>query len=130
MRPFPGVRISDIHHYFIPILNKNSDYIVLYVGTNDAVNTKASAIIPVEIICKEKLRNCKSALSRPTRRADNEIATVVDAQLIMQLKELQIDTIGNLDITRKDLGKKRYRPKPTCFENDCMFLSCHAHISD
>lgn len=55
VRPFPGVKIIDIYHYLIPILNKKSDYIVMHVGTNDAVNTKASAIVPVEMFCKREI---------------------------------------------------------------------------
>lgn len=55
MRPLPGVKIIDMYHYLIPILNKMSDYIVLHFGTNDAVNTKASAIVPVEMFCKREI---------------------------------------------------------------------------
>ena len=55
---------------------------------------------------KEKLPNCKTVLSRPIRRADNKVAMQVVDDVITPLKELQIDMIGNDDITRKDLGKK------------------------
>ena len=73
------------------------------VGTNDAVDTEASVIVDklLQLKCfvKEKLPNCKIVLSRPIRRAYNKVVT--------QLKELQIDMIGNEDITMKDLEKKR-----------------------
>ena len=73
------------------------------VGTNDAVDTEASVIVDklLQLNCfvKEKLPNCKIVLSRPIRRAYNKVVT--------QLKELQIDMIGNEDITMKDLEKKR-----------------------
>ena len=73
------------------------------VGTNDAVDTEASVIVDklLQLKCfvKEKLPNCKIVLSRPIRRAYNKVFT--------QLKELQIDMIGNEDITMKDLEKKR-----------------------
>ena len=55
VRPLPGVKIIDMYHYLIPILNKKSDYIVLHFGTNDAVNTKATAIVPVEMFCKREI---------------------------------------------------------------------------
>ena len=72
------------------------------VGTNDAVDTEASVIVEklLQLKCfvKEKLSNCKIVLCRPIRRAYNKVVT--------QLKELQIDMIGNEDITKKDFGKK------------------------
>ena len=45
VRSFPRAKISDMYHYLIPILNKKPDYIVLHVGTDDAVDAEASVIV-------------------------------------------------------------------------------------
>ena len=58
------------------------------------------------MFCKREIANCKIVFSRTIRRADSKVATQVANDVITQLKELQIDMIGNEDITRKDLGKK------------------------
>ena len=109
VRPFLGAKISDMHHYLICALNKKPDYIVLHVGTDDAVDTETVVIVDqllqLKYFVKEKLRNCKIVLSRRTQRADNKVVTQVVDDVITQLKELQKDMISNEDITRKDLGK-------------------------
>ena len=45
VRSFPRAKISDMYHYLILILNKKPDYIVLHVGTDDAVDAEASVIV-------------------------------------------------------------------------------------
>ena len=74
---FPGGKISDMHHYLIPILIKKPDYIVLHAGTNDVVNTEVSVIVDklLQLNCfvKENLPNCKIVLFRPIRRADKKV---------------------------------------------------------
>ena len=44
MRQFPGAKINDMYHYFISILNKKPDYIVLLVGIK-AVDIESSVIV-------------------------------------------------------------------------------------
>ena len=43
--PFPCAKISYMFHYLIPILNKRPDYIVMHVGTNDAVDAEVIVIV-------------------------------------------------------------------------------------
>ena len=76
---FPGEKISDMYHYLIAILIKKPDYIVLHVGTTDAVNTEVSVIVDtlpqLKRFVKENLPNCKIVLFRPIRRADKKLET-------------------------------------------------------
>ena len=45
VRFFPGPRIKYMYHYLIPILEKRSDYLILHVGTNDAVGSSHQQIV-------------------------------------------------------------------------------------
>ena len=57
---------------------------------------------------KQKLPNFKIVLPRPIQKAVNTVVTQFVDDVISQLKELEIDLIGNENITRKDLRKKAF----------------------
>ena len=92
VRRFLSAKISDMYHSLTPFLYKKPDYIVLHVGTNDTVDSQASAIVDkllqLKYFVKEKLPNCKIVLSRPIRRAQSKVATQVVDDVITQLKQL------------------------------------------
>ena len=41
---FSGARIEDINQYIIPIMNKQPDYFIRHVGTNDATTNTSKKI--------------------------------------------------------------------------------------
>ena len=88
------------------------DYILLHVGSNDAMDYEASAIVKKILQVKEfiKLRvpNCKIIISRPTKRHDNDNASRVIEEVIAQFQKLTIDMIGNENIEKKQLGKRGF----------------------
>ena len=43
VRSFPGAK-PDMFHYSVPLLEKNPDYIILHVGTNNAVDHQSNDI--------------------------------------------------------------------------------------
>ena len=88
------------------------DYVILHVGTNDAIDYKASAIVKkilqVKQFIKLRVPNCKVIISRLIKRHDNDNASRVIEEVIAQFQKLTIDMIGNENIEKKQLGKKRY----------------------
>ena len=86
------------------------DYVILHVGTNDAIDYKASDIVKKILQLKDfvKLRvpNCKVIISRPIKRHDNDNASRVIEEVNAQFQKLTIDMIGNENIEKKHLGKR------------------------
>ena len=112
VRPFPGAKKEDIFHCLVPLLEKMPDYVILHVGTNDAMDYEASAIVKKILQVKEfiKLRvpNCKVIISRPIKRHDNDNASCVIEELIPKFQKQTIDMIGNENIEKKQLGKRGF----------------------
>ena len=112
VQPFPGAKTEDMFHYLESLLEKMPDYVILHVGTNDAMDYEASAIVEKIVHVKEliKLRvpNCKVIISRPTKRHDNENAPRVIEEVIAQFQKLTIDMKQNENIGKKQLGKRGF----------------------
>ena len=110
VRPFPGAKTEDMFHCLVPLLEEMPDYVILHVGTNDAMDYEASAIVKKILQVKEfiKLRvpNCKIIISRPTKRHDNDNASRVIEEVIAQFQKLTIDMIGKENVEKKQLGKR------------------------
>ena len=108
--PFPGTKTEDIFHYPVPLLQKMLDYVILHVGTNDAMDYEASDTVKeirrVIKINKLSVPNCKVIISRQIKRYDNSNASRVIEELIAQFQKLTIDMIGNENIEEKQLGKR------------------------
>ena len=89
-----------------------SDYVILLVGTNDAMDYEASAIVKKIIHVKESIKlrvpNCKVIISRPIKRHDNNDVYCVIEEVIAQFQKLTIDMIGNKNIEKKQLGKRGF----------------------
>ena len=81
------------------LLEKVPDYVILYVGTNDAIDYEASDI-------NLRVLNCKVTISKPIKRHDNDNASRVIKEVISQFQKLTIDMIGNGNIENKQLGKR------------------------
>ena len=45
VRPFPGAKTEDMFHYLVLLLEKIPDYVILHVGTNNAMDYEASNIV-------------------------------------------------------------------------------------
>ena len=88
------------------LLEKNPDYIILHVRTNDAVDRQSSDINSKIFRLKEfsqlKVPSCKVIISTPIKRHDNKV--VDDA--IQQLQQLNTETIINANIKKNMLVKK------------------------
>ena len=83
VRPFPGAKTEDMFHYLVPLLEKMP--VIHHVGTNDAVDYKASAIvkkIQVKKFIKLRVPNCKTITSRAIKRHDNDNVSCVIEEVI------------------------------------------------
>ena len=45
VRYFPGARTDNLYDYMIPLLRKLQNYIILHIGTNDAVSNTSREIL-------------------------------------------------------------------------------------
>ena len=110
VRSFPGAKTDDMFYYLVPLLEKNPDYVILHVGTNDAVDHELSDTISKIFKLKEfiqlKVLSCKVKISTPKKRHDNKKATSVVDNVIQQLQQLNTETIINANIEKKILVKE------------------------
>ena len=109
VRTFPGNKISDMYFYLTPLLEKEPDYLVLHVSTNDAKD-KSSDLILREIMqlklwVENKLPSCKVTISHPILRLDDGKAQVTIRNLVTKLGLLNISMIDNSNITSKHLSR-------------------------
>ena len=85
---FPGAK-TDIFYYLVPLLEKNPDYVILHVGTNDAVDHQSSDIISKIFKLKEfiqlKVPSGKVIISAPIKRHDNKKAASIVDDVVQQL---------------------------------------------
>ena len=68
-RSFTGGKTDDMFHYLVPLLEKNPDYVILHVGTNDAVDHQSSDIISK--ILKKFIQSRKFYVRRNNNKADS-----------------------------------------------------------
>ena len=72
---FSGARIEDINQYIISIIKKQSDYLIVHVGTNDATTNTSKKIVDDLLILKsyisKQLPSCRIVLSKPILRHNN-----------------------------------------------------------
>ena len=113
VRPFSGAKTEDMLDYLVPLPEKMSDYVILHVGTNNAIDYEASdivkKIIQVKKFIKLRVPNSKVIISKPIKRHNNGNASGVIDEVISQFEKLTIDMIGNEKIEKKQLEKRGLR---------------------
>ena len=76
---FLGQKTEDMFHCLAPLLEKTSDYAILHVGTNDAIDYEASHIVKKILQVRRFIKlgepNCKVIISRAIKRHDNDNAS-------------------------------------------------------
>ncbi len=110
VRSNPGACIDDIYDYIAPLLRKKPTYIILHVGSNDAIS-KSSRNIYTEIVnLKGYIEDClpasKVIISCPVLRTDNQKANRTLQEVDSKLKGSNFDLVLNDKITDAHLGKK------------------------
>ena len=110
VRSFPGATINDMYSYIKPLLEKQPDYIILHISTNDAV-TKTSESILTELLqlklyVETTLPSCVVIISEPILRLDNAKANFTIKHLSDKLRNLNIKLLPNRNITNDHLSKR------------------------
>ena len=109
-----GSMISDMYDLFKPILERNPDYIILHIGTNNASKNTANELL-VKILALKSLvasnsQNFKVIISTLTMRVDDQKCRSVVIEVKEFLKNLifNILVVNNKNIIRKYLGNKGF----------------------
>ena len=71
VRYFPGARTDDMYDYMKPLLWKLPNYIILHVGTNDAVSNISreilDKILKLKTYMQKELPKCQITISTPIK---------------------------------------------------------------
>ena len=98
------------------ILERERDYVILHVGTNNATNLTARDILVKLLRLKSTIldvcKSCKVIISQPTLRSDNGKAALTNHHICNLLEELNIDIVKNRNIGSKHLGGKGLHLNP------------------
>ena len=110
VKTFSGANVRDMHDNIKPILRHKPEYIILHIGTNDALNLPPNEILDKILELKKKIeeinKDCKVIISTPTYRFDNRKAGNTANELSNMLINLNVTIVNNKNISRKHLGYK------------------------
>ena len=99
-----------MHDNIKPILRHKPEYIILHIGTNDALNLPPNEILDKILELKKKIeeinKDCKVIISTPTYRFDNRKAGNTVNELTNILINLNVPIADNKNISRKHLRYK------------------------
>ena len=108
VKSFSGANGRDMHDNIKPILRHKPEYIILHVGTNDALNLPPNEILDkileLKIKIEEIKKDCKVIISTPTYRFDNRKAGNTVNELTNMLINLNVPIINDKKISGKHLG--------------------------
>ena len=92
---------------------KQPDYLILYMGTNDATtNTPGKIIDDLRMLkCNilKQLPNCTVIVSKPTVRINHGKANLMLCNVNKNLETLNLECIENGNISAQHLGQKKLR---------------------
>ena len=110
VRCFPGADIDDMFDFITPLLKKAPRYIILHIGTNDAIEKSSTdilnGILKLKLFIKNKLPSVEVHLSCPVLRLDNSKARLTMHHLTIKMRSLNnIPVIFHENIDINCLGK-------------------------
>ena len=110
VRAHSGAIIQDIYSYIAPLLPRNPTYVILMVGTNDAIEKDSNKILNELLDLKKYIESkspeCKVIISCPTCRFDHAKARITIFNLRKKLDDLDIMVILNENIGDNLIGRK------------------------
>ena len=110
VRAFNGASINDMYWYIHPLLEKEPDYVLLHVGSNDCTTSNADIILDELLELKEHIQytlpNSTVILSQPIIRTDIPKANKTMNELICNFNQLDILKMDNSNLKREQLGKR------------------------
>ena len=110
VRPFSGSTVNDMFNYITPLLQKQPDYILLHLGSNDSINSTSDIIYNRLMNLKNYIQgilpNVVVMLSKPTMRIDNATANFTLRRLGDLLDRSGIKLLDNSNIEGKHIGQR------------------------
>ena len=104
-------------HHVIPLLRKESRFIIIHARTNDAPYLTSRKILEIFVTLKsfttDNLPNCKVVISTPDLLTDDGKAALTVSQLTNHLLQLDIAIIDNGNMNTRNLGNKGLHLTPT-----------------
>ena len=108
VRKFPGAITDDMYDYLVPLIQKQSDNVILHVGINDASSYNSSKIVnnilKLRSFLSQKLPNANIILSKPIMRSDTAAGKVTIEEVNKQLNDFDFDMIDNSNLSRAHLN--------------------------
>ena len=106
VKSFSGANVRDMHDNIKPILRHKHEYIILHVGTDDALKLPPNEILNkiLELKTEEINKDCKVIISTPTYFCDNRKAGNTVNELTNMLINLNVPIVSNKNISWKHLG--------------------------
>ena len=108
VRSHGGAYVDDLYDFIAPLLKKKPSYIIIHIGTNDAVDKSAKDIFDELVNLKDYINqvlpNTKVYLSCPIQRSDIARANRVVRELDSKIKRVG-DCVTNDNIDRTCISK-------------------------
>ena len=110
VQPIPGGKIEDIQQNLKDLLHEDLETVIIHAGTNNATTDTPQMIVDKLITLKRNIERSlpKShiIISKLIVRTDNTKANTTIRKTNRLIKELQIQTVDNSNISEKHLGKR------------------------
>ena len=92
-----------MYGYMKPLLRKLPDYIILHIGTNDAVNNTSreilDKILKLKTYIQKELPKCQITISTPIEWHNHGKASLTISHLCKKFKDLSISVVDNSNIS-------------------------------
>ena len=110
VQPIPGGKIEDIQQNLKDLLHEDLETVIIHAGTNNATTDTPQMIIDKLVTLKQNIEGSlpknRVIISNLIIRTDNTKANSTIRKTNRLIKELQIQTVDNSNISEKHLGKR------------------------
>ena len=110
VQPIPGGKIEDIQQNLKDLLHEDLETVIIHAGTNNATTDTPQMIVDKLITLKQNIEGSlpkyRVIISNLIVRTDNTKANSTIRKTNRLIKELQIQTVDNSNISEKHLGKR------------------------
>ena len=90
-----------------PLLKKESEYLILHVGTNDCVHTPGNEVfhnlLGLKLHIENKVPGIRVILSQPIARYGNDLASIRVREVVKKLESSNIPLLVHDNIERKHI---------------------------
>ena len=91
-----------MYDYKKPLLQKIPDYIILHIGTNDALDNTSREILDkifkLKTYIQKELPKCKITKTTPLKRHDHEKTSLTISHLCNKIKDISISVADSFNI--------------------------------